>query len=129
MQTGTQLPYSDNTFDRLVATHVLEHVYEPHLVLKEWSRVIKPGGVLSILIPTDPGIAWRIGRHFGPRRNAISKGIPYDYIMAREHVNSSNNLISILRHFFPKSNEVWWPFTIPSIDLNLFFAFSTCIEK
>lgn len=80
IQTANGLTYSDNTFDRLVAIHVLEHIYYPHLVLKEWHRVLKHGGILSILIPTDPGLAWRLGRHFGPRRNAIKQGLAYDYI-------------------------------------------------
>ena len=128
VQTGNRLAYSDNTFDRLVATHVLEHIYQPHLVLKEWCRVLKQGGVLSILIPTDPGVAWRLGRHLGPRKNAIAQGIAYDYVMAREHVNSCNNLIAILRHYFPKSKEAWWPLPIPSIDLNLFFAFHATVN-
>lgn len=128
-QTGDQLGYADGTFDRLVATHVLEHIYQPHLAIKEWARVLKHGGVLSILIPTDPGVAWRLGRHFGPRKNAIRQGIAYDYVMAREHVNSCNNLIAILRHYFPKAKEAWWPFSIPSIDLNLFFAFHAIVNK
>lgn len=128
-QSGEQLSYSDDSFDRLIATHVLEHIYQPHLALKEWRRVLKNGGVLSILIPTDPGIAWRLGRHFGPRKNAISQGISYDYVMAREHVNSCNNLIALLRHYFPGHNESWWPFPIPSIDFNLFFVFHAVIKK
>lgn len=128
-QEGSELKYEDNTFDRLIATHVLEHIYQPHLVLKEWIRVVKDGGVLSILIPTDPGLAWRLGRHFGPRRNAISQGIAYDYIMAREHVNSCHNLIAILRHYFPDAKESWWPLPIPSIDLNLFFSFHAIVNK
>lgn len=128
-QTGSKLAYPDNTFDRVVATHVLEHIYQPHLALKEWRRVLKHGGVISILIPTDPGIAWRLGRHLGPRKNAIAQGIKYDYAMAREHVNPCNNLIAILRHYFPGSNEGWWPFPIPSIDLNLFFSFNATVDK
>jgi ubiquinone/menaquinone biosynthesis C-methylase UbiE len=129
VQIGSELSYPDNTFDRLVATHVLEHICHPHLVLKEWRRVLKHGGVISILIPTDPGVAWRLGRHFGPRKNAIALGIEYDYVMAREHVNSCNNLFAILRHYFPVSKEAWWPFPIPSIDLNLFFAFHSVLDK
>ncbi|MCQ9473713.1 class I SAM-dependent methyltransferase [Pseudomonas alliivorans] len=128
-QEGSTLNYADDSFDRLVATHVLEHIYQPHLALKEWSRVIKDGGVLSILIPTDPGLAWRMGRHLGPRKNAIAQGIAYDYVMAREHVNSCNNLIAILRHYFPDAKEAWWPFPVPSIDLNLFFSFHAIVRK
>lgn len=128
-QSGDGLSYADNSFDRLIATHVLEHIYQPHLALKEWRRVVKSRGVLSILIPTDPGMAWRLGRHLGPRKNAISQGIPYDYLMAREHVNSCNNLIALIRHYFPERTEAWWPLPIPSIDLNLFFVCHAVVSK
>lgn len=128
-QSGEKLSYADNSFDRLIATHVLEHINQPHLAIKEWRRVVKNGGIISILIPTDPGIAWRLGRHLGPRRNAIAQGIAYDYIMAREHVNSCNNLIALLRHYFPERTESWWPFPIPSVDLNLFFVCHVVVRK
>jgi len=128
-QSGGEMSYDDNSFDRLIASHVLEHIYQPHLAIKEWRRVVKNGGVLTILIPTDPGLAWRLGRHLGPRKNAIAQGIPYDYLMAREHVNSCNNLIALLRYYFPIRTEAWWPFPIPSIDLNLFFVCHAIVEK
>ena len=129
IQDGTTLSYPDSSFDRVVAVHVLEHIYQPHLAIKEWRRVLRKDGLLSILIPTDPGVAWRMGRHLGPRRNAIKRGIAYDYVMAREHVNSCNNLIALLRHYFPERNEAWWPLPLPSIDLNLFFAFHAYEKK
>lgn len=128
-QCGEGLSYVDNSFDRLIATHVLEHIYQPHLALKEWVRVLKHGGILSILIPTDPGLAWRLGRHLGPRKNAIAQGIAYDYVMAREHVNSCNNLLALIRHYFPDRSEAWWPLPIPSIDLNLFFICHAVVKK
>lgn len=129
IQDGERLSYADESFDRLIATHVLEHIYQPHLAIKEWARVVRDGGTLSVLIPTDPGIAWRMGRHLGPRKNAIAHGIAYDYVMAREHVNSCNNLIALLRHYFPDRSEAWWPLPVPSIDLNLFFAFHAVVKK
>jgi phosphatidylethanolamine/phosphatidyl-N-methylethanolamine N-methyltransferase len=128
-QPGSNLTYAADTFDRVIATHVLEHIYQPHLALKEWCRVLKSGGVLSILIPTDPGLAWRLGRHLGPRQSAMAKGIAYDYVMAREHVNSCNNLIALLRHYFPQAIESWWPLPVPSIDLNLFFCYHATVMK
>lgn len=128
-QNGEELSHADNSFDRLIAAHVLEHIHRPHLALKEWRRVVKNGGVLSVLIPTDPGLAWRLGRHLGPRKNAVAQGIAYDYVMAREHVNSCNNLIALLRHYFPDRTEAWWPFSVPSIDLNLFFVCHAVVRK
>ncbi|MDK9762312.1 methyltransferase domain-containing protein [Vibrio sp. D420a] len=118
------LEYPDEHFDRVVATHILEHIYEPHLVIKEWLRVLKPGGTLSVLIPTDPGVAWKVGRYFTTRKLGMSKGWNYDYIMAREHVNPCNNLIVFLKYYSPSYRCSFWPFSIlPSIDCNLFFSF------
>jgi len=128
-QIANKLSYKADSFDRVVATHVLEHIINPHLAIKEWIRVLKHNGTLSILIPTDPGLAWRLGRNFGPRKQAIQKGFAYDYIMAREHVNSCINLIAILKHYFPDHKESWWPFPLPSVDLNLFYAFNVKVSK
>ncbi|MDR1398163.1 MAG: class I SAM-dependent methyltransferase [Desulfarculales bacterium] len=131
IQDAKNLGYDDSYFDRLIAVHVLEHIYEPHLAIQEWLRVIKNGGMLSVLIPTDPGLAWRMGRRLGPRKNALNKGIAYDYIMAREHVNSVINLIAFLRHYIssPQKYEYWWPCPIASIDMNLFFSCNAVIHK
>ncbi|OXC90489.1 SAM-dependent methyltransferase [Achromobacter sp. KAs 3-5] len=129
VQSGGDIEFADNSFDRVIATHVLEHIYHPHLALKEWQRVLKPGGTLSILIPTDPGFAWRLGRRLGPRKTALAMGIAYDYVMAREHVNPCNNLMALLRHYFPKAQESWWPTRLPAMDLNLFVAFHAIVDK
>ncbi|PQJ57145.1 class I SAM-dependent methyltransferase [Vibrio splendidus] len=118
------LDFESNCFDRVIATHILEHLYEPHLVIKEWLRVLKPGGTLSILIPTDPGIAWKVGRYMTTRKLGVKKGWNYDYIMAREHVNPCNNLIAFLKYYLPVNKHSFWPLSpIPLIDCNLFFNF------
>jgi len=119
---GSTLPFEANSFDRLIATHVLEHVPFPHLAIQEWVRVLKPGGVLSLILPCDPGLAWRFGRFLGPRKQAERAGLPYDYYMAREHINSIFNLHQILKFHFPKREITWWPLRVPIPDLNLIYA-------
>jgi len=116
-----KLSFSDAFCDRLIATHVLEHLYHPHEVLREWARVVKPGGIISLILPCDPGLAWRLGRYAAIRGKHNAAGIPYDYWMAREHVNPINNLVSFIRYYFPVCEEKWYPALIPSIDLNLFY--------
>lgn len=40
-----KLPYENNSFDVLTAMDFLEHVENPDLVIKEFDRVLKPGGL------------------------------------------------------------------------------------
>ena len=120
-QDATQLSYDDASFDRVIATHVLEHLYRPHEALREWDRVLRPGGVLSIVLPCDPGILWRLGRSLGPRDQAEKAGIMYDYWMAREHVNPAGNLVTFINYYFEKVEARWYPMRLPSVDLNLFY--------
>lgn len=49
---GTTLEtISDNTFDYIIAAHVLEHVDNPISALKTWVRVVRPGGHVLIAVP------------------------------------------------------------------------------
>ena len=41
----------DSEFDFVYSSHTLEHMNEPELALKNWWRVLKPGGHLIIYIP------------------------------------------------------------------------------
>lgn len=45
--------FSSGTVDLLYASHVLEHIprHELPIVLAEWKRVLKPGGILRISVP------------------------------------------------------------------------------
>lgn len=120
-QDASRLDYADGSYDRLIATHVLEHIPDPVKVLTEWNRVVRKGGVISIVLPCDPGALWRIGRHFGPRRAARSAGIEYDYLMAVEHINAIYNLVAVIQHHFKEIDETWDPIRLPWPDLNLFY--------
>lgn len=45
------LPFEDGFFDRIWASHVLEHSAGPLVALREWYRVLKPGGRMLIWGP------------------------------------------------------------------------------
>ncbi len=48
---GSQMPFSDDEFDCVMATEVLEHCPEPGSVLAEIYRVLKPGGQVFFTVP------------------------------------------------------------------------------
>lgn len=48
---GCYLPFENDTFDTILNIQVLEHVLDPIRVVREMSRVLKPGGHGLFLIP------------------------------------------------------------------------------
>ena len=45
------LPFADNEFDWAWSSHTLEDLSDPHAGIREWLRVIKPGGLLGLYVP------------------------------------------------------------------------------
>lgn len=52
--------FADNHFDYVFSSHCLEDFYVPEVILREWWRLIRPGGYL-ILYGPDPDYYPRIG--------------------------------------------------------------------
>lgn len=73
------LPYGDEQFDIVVCEQVLEHLDDPASVIDELARVLKPGGLLVIGVPTFPPILAQIRRHIVPRLDA-RKGIDRGHV-------------------------------------------------
>lgn len=48
---GNELPFKDNEWDFVINSHVLEHFFDPIKAIKEWMRVIKPGGYVYMIVP------------------------------------------------------------------------------
>jgi SAM-dependent methyltransferase len=48
---ATAIPYEEETFDFLIANHILEHIPDYRTALTEFQRVLKPGGVAILQTP------------------------------------------------------------------------------
>jgi len=48
------LPFSDNSFDLVLATDVLEHVSADTVAMAEVRRVVRPQGYVLLTVPTFP---------------------------------------------------------------------------
>lgn len=46
------LPFADATFDRIIASEVLEHISDDDAAIAELMRVLKPGGVIAVTVPS-----------------------------------------------------------------------------
>lgn len=124
---GKRIPFKSNYFDRIIISHVLEHIPDPEYFLKDMMSKLKKNGILSIALPCDPGFLWRVGRFFlkifSVKKKLNISNIEYDYMIASEHINSIFNLKSIIKYYYSKNiiNESYLPFKLKSLDLNLFY--------
>jgi len=53
---GCHMEFANETFDTILNIQVLEHVYEPILMMKEMTRVLKTGGYMILLVPQTSAI-------------------------------------------------------------------------
>ena len=50
------IPVPDNSYDVILCTEVIEHIPNPIPAIKEFSRILKPGGTLLITAPLQSGL-------------------------------------------------------------------------
>jgi SAM-dependent methyltransferase len=115
--------FDDGSFQRVIATCLLHHVDDPMAVAQEMRRVTTPGGVVSILLPTDPGLAYRAARWLTSGRLARREGIAERsrLLHALDHRNHFRSIAIQLSEVF-RDDEVhvsWLPTQLRSVELNL----------
>jgi len=44
--------FQDGQFDYVWASHILEHLENPVLAIQNWYRIVKPGGLICIFVPS-----------------------------------------------------------------------------
>ncbi|MEP7201495.1 MAG: class I SAM-dependent methyltransferase [Ilumatobacteraceae bacterium] len=49
---ATNLPFADHSFDRVITSEVLEHIEADTAAIREFVRVLKPGGTFAATVPT-----------------------------------------------------------------------------
>ena len=118
-----KLEFADNQFDRVIASCVILHLKDPESALREWIRVTKPGGVMTVYVPSDPEPLLRIARKISTERSAKKAGFKgFNLLMAREHRNTARN-IDIFVKFLSKNHDLkifTWPLRHSPISLRVF---------
>ena len=77
---GGRFPLPDGSFDGVLCTQVLEHVFNPEEFLREIGRVLRPGGVLVLTVPfvwDEHSQPYDFGRYtsFGLRALLVRSGL------------------------------------------------------
>jgi SAM-dependent methyltransferase len=48
---GDDIPLENESYDFVVNSHVIEHIFNPIAALREWKRIIKSGGYILSIVP------------------------------------------------------------------------------
>jgi ubiquinone/menaquinone biosynthesis C-methylase UbiE len=127
------LPFGDSIFDRVICTCVFHHVTNPERGFEEIRRVLKDGGTFSLMLPNDPGLAYRTFRRLTSLIKAQKLGILSEARLAhsREHRNHYLSLKVILEWVFrtDQINYRHFPFHSSIYDLNLLTVCTITINK
>lgn len=67
------LPFSDNSFDLIFCSEVLEHLIDPFFTVKEFNRVLKPSGKIIITTPNSYCLIFKMLSLLGFPPKAIQK--------------------------------------------------------
>ncbi len=78
---ATKLPFEDNTFNLIYASHVLEHIpwFQTIDVLTEWVRILNPGGHFEVWVPDGLKICKALVDYELHGENYIDKDGWYQY--------------------------------------------------
>lgn len=106
---GCNLKFKNNTFDTVLNIHVLEHVFEPILMVKEAARVLKNGGYAIFLVPNSSILHLAPGHYYNFTRFWIEKVMDkygLEIIELKPLGGLWQTIASRLAHFFLKSARV-----------------------
>ena len=79
---------------------------------------------MSIAIPIDPGLFYRLARFYKKKNSKLGlSALEYDYVNAIEHINSYQNNVAIIKYLFKNFKKYYFPFNLMPYDLNLFCFF------
>ncbi len=61
-----RLPFPDATFDRIIASEVLEHIPDDLGAIAELTRVLRPGGTMAVTVPAwfPEQLCWKLSEQY-----------------------------------------------------------------
>lgn len=63
---GIRLPFEDDSFDKIIASEVLEHVADDAAAFDELHRVLRPSGTLAVTVPAwlPEQVCWKLSSDY-----------------------------------------------------------------
>lgn len=112
------IPAASESFDRVVAVHVLEHLPRLPPALDEIARVLRDDGRLDVVIPCEGSPLYTLGRRLTSAREFRKRfGGGFREIMQVEHVNRAREIVPELGRRFALEQATFFPFPLATLGV------------
>ncbi|MBI2995629.1 MAG: class I SAM-dependent methyltransferase [Candidatus Melainabacteria bacterium] len=115
----------EKKYNVVTAIQALEHFSNEHLqiIFRNVLKYLQEDGIFLYIIPLDSSFLINLGRQLTTERYMNTKFKNLDYMKwlgKEEHINEYKSITSELKNFFNLSKEVFLPFNIRVINLNIY---------
>ncbi|YAL83104.1 class I SAM-dependent methyltransferase [Dermacoccaceae bacterium W4C1] len=102
------MPFADNTFDRVIASEVLEHIHEDTVAMAEIARVTKPGGLVAVSVPRSwpEKVCWRFSDSYHEVEGGHVRIYRRDQLVQR--LESTGLQLLGTHHAHALHSPYWW---------------------
>jgi ubiquinone/menaquinone biosynthesis C-methylase UbiE len=80
---ATRLPFADDSFDTVIANHMLYHLDDPRAALREFARVLRPGGHVAAALIGEDHLAELLALGAAIGRRGMVRGVTYNDVTAQ----------------------------------------------
>ncbi len=102
------LPFSDNSFDVIICSEVLEHLPRDNSALFELLRVLKPGGILTVSVPRrwPEALCWLLSESY----HTINQGHIRIYSGKKliKKISALGTALTSSHHAHSLHSPYWW---------------------
>ncbi len=111
---GGDFPVADSSFDAVVCSQVLEHIFTPAEFLAEIRRVLRPGGVLVLTTPftwDEHAQPHDFGRYSSFGLRAVLERAGFEVVAQRKTCADGRALVQLTSAYIYKivrSRHRWW---------------------
>ncbi len=107
---ATRLPFDDETFDRVIASEVLEHITDDEAAYTELARVLRPGGTLAVTVPgyLAEKLCWKLSSDYPAPSSPGGHVRIYTEAQVRERLASAGLRPGAAHHAHGLHSPYWW---------------------
>jgi SAM-dependent methyltransferase len=104
------LPFAAGSFDRVIASEVLEHVAEDGAALAELYRVLRPGGTMAVTVPAwlPETLCWRLDPDYHAPTASGGHVRIYSRTVLRARLETAGFVPGPSHHAHGLHSPYWW---------------------